>query len=45
MVAKTCYTRSQGYATQGHGSTSKYTETNFVRNNLFCPLIPKINTF
>ena len=45
MVAKTCYTRSQGHATQGNGSTSKYTETNFVRNNRFCLLIPKINTF
>ena len=42
MGAIACYTRSQGHATQGHGSASKYTEKFFLRN-LFCILIPKIN--
>ena len=45
MVAITCYTRSQGHSTQGHGSTSKYAEINFVRNDRFYILIPKINIF
>ena len=43
MGAITCYTKSQDHATQGHGSASKYTETSFLRNYLFCILIPKIN--
>ena len=33
------------YATQGNASTSVYTETTSIRNNLLGILIPKINIF
>ena len=45
MVVITCYTRSQGHASEGYASTNKYTETTSIRNNLLGILIPEINIF